>query len=200
MYFAIYPGWETDPKANDWREEFLFVWKKSSNLWLCGRPRLMLQVGHPFVMRIKNCITLKMSSVAEFMLHWSGTSTWREVFLLILEAVSSLLDDHSFNKHLQAHGTYIGNFRLEKNKPTQLPVDSVFRFGESTRRFFPALSRRCSYWRNFQQVCDERKASNETQTCYGWTGEDRLERPKCNSEKNLPVWLITLQFACSEWF
>ena len=37
--------------------------------------------------------------------------------------------------YLAAHGTYIGNFRLEKNKPTQLPVDSVFRFGESTRRY-----------------------------------------------------------------
>merc|ERR1712112_518003 len=33
------------------------------------------------------------------------------------------------------HGTYIGNARLEANKPTQLPVDSVFRFGESTRRY-----------------------------------------------------------------
>lgn len=33
------------------------------------------------------------------------------------------------------HGTFIGNFRIESNKPTQLPVDSVFRFGESTRRY-----------------------------------------------------------------
>jgi len=49
-----------------------------------------------------------------------------------------------WHKHLErsflvdlgsTHGTYIGNFRLEKNKPTQLPVDSVFRFGESTRRY-----------------------------------------------------------------
>ena len=36
---------------------------------------------------------------------------------------------------LAAHGTYIGNIRLEANKPTQLPVDSVFRFGESTRKY-----------------------------------------------------------------
>jgi len=33
------------------------------------------------------------------------------------------------------HGTFIGNFRLEKNNPTQLPVDSTFRFGESSRRY-----------------------------------------------------------------
>jgi len=49
-----------------------------------------------------------------------------------------------WHKHLErsflvdlgsTHGTYIGNFRIERNKPTQLPVDSVFRFGESTRRY-----------------------------------------------------------------
>jgi len=49
-----------------------------------------------------------------------------------------------WHKHLErsflvdlgsTHGTYIGNCRLEANKPTQLPVDSVFRFGESTRRY-----------------------------------------------------------------
>jgi len=49
-----------------------------------------------------------------------------------------------WHKHLErsflvdlgsTHGTYIGNFRIEGNKPTQLPVDSVFRFGESTRRY-----------------------------------------------------------------
>jgi len=49
-----------------------------------------------------------------------------------------------WHKHLErsflvdlgsTHGTYIGNFRLDGNKPTQLPVDSIFRFGESTRRY-----------------------------------------------------------------
>jgi len=49
-----------------------------------------------------------------------------------------------WHKHLErsflvdlgsTHGTYIGNYRIEANKPTQLPVDSVFRFGESTRRY-----------------------------------------------------------------
>ena len=34
-----------------------------------------------------------------------------------------------------AHGTYIGNVRLEKHKPTQLPVDSSFHFGASTRKY-----------------------------------------------------------------
>ena len=28
---------------------------------------------------------------------------------------------------ISAHGTFIGNFRIESNKPTQLPVDSTFR-------------------------------------------------------------------------
>lgn len=31
------------------------------------------------------------------------------------------------------HGTFIGSIRLEPNKPTQLPVDSTFHFGASTR-------------------------------------------------------------------
>eukprot|EP00088_Acartia_fossae_P021272 TRINITY_DN22742_c0_g1_i2.p1 TRINITY_DN22742_c0_g1~~TRINITY_DN22742_c0_g1_i2.p1 ORF type:complete len:340 (+),score=91.24 TRINITY_DN22742_c0_g1_i2:37-1056(+) len=49
-----------------------------------------------------------------------------------------------WHKHLErsflidlgsTHGTFIGNFRIERNKPTPLPVDSTFRFGESTRRY-----------------------------------------------------------------
>jgi nuclear inhibitor of protein phosphatase 1 len=49
-----------------------------------------------------------------------------------------------WHKHLErsflvdlgsTHGTYIGNFRIEKDKPTQLPVDSTFRFGESSRKY-----------------------------------------------------------------
>ncbi|GBN17703.1 Nuclear inhibitor of protein phosphatase 1 [Araneus ventricosus] len=47
-----------------------------------------------------------------------------------------------YHKHLNrtflvdlgsTHGTYIGSIRLEANKPTQLPVDSKFHFGASTR-------------------------------------------------------------------
>lgn len=47
-----------------------------------------------------------------------------------------------YHKHLNrtflvdlgsTHGTYIGSIRLESNKPTQLPVDSKFHFGASTR-------------------------------------------------------------------
>lgn len=34
---------------------------------------------------------------------------------------------------VQAHGTFIGNIRLEAHKPTQLPTDSTFHFGASTR-------------------------------------------------------------------
>ena len=34
-----------------------------------------------------------------------------------------------------AHGTYIGSVRLEGHKPTQLPIDSKFRFGASTRTY-----------------------------------------------------------------
>ena len=33
------------------------------------------------------------------------------------------------------HGTYIGNLRLESHKPTQLPIDRMFRFGASTRSY-----------------------------------------------------------------
>ncbi|XP_056640074.1 nuclear inhibitor of protein phosphatase 1 [Diorhabda sublineata] len=33
------------------------------------------------------------------------------------------------------HGTFIGNLRLEGYKPTQLPIDSSFHFGASTRNY-----------------------------------------------------------------
>ena len=34
-----------------------------------------------------------------------------------------------------AHGTFIGTIRLEPHKPTQVQVDSVIRFGASTRSY-----------------------------------------------------------------
>lgn len=34
-----------------------------------------------------------------------------------------------------AHGTFIGSLRLEAYKPTQLPIDSGFHFGASTRNY-----------------------------------------------------------------
>ncbi|KAK0180893.1 hypothetical protein PV327_003227 [Microctonus hyperodae] len=49
-----------------------------------------------------------------------------------------------YHKHLNraflvdlgsTHGTFIGNMRLEANKPTQLPIDSTFHFGASTRYY-----------------------------------------------------------------
>lgn len=36
---------------------------------------------------------------------------------------------------LIAHGTFIGSIRIEANKPTQLPIDSTFHFGASTRQY-----------------------------------------------------------------
>jgi nuclear inhibitor of protein phosphatase 1 len=36
---------------------------------------------------------------------------------------------------LIAHGTFIGNIRLESEKPTQLPVESVIHFGASSRTY-----------------------------------------------------------------
>jgi len=49
-----------------------------------------------------------------------------------------------YHKHLSrcflvdlgsTHGTFIGNIRLERHKPTQLPIDSRFHFGASTRQY-----------------------------------------------------------------
>ncbi|KAG1649976.1 Nuclear inhibitor of protein phosphatase 1 [Nymphon striatum] len=49
-----------------------------------------------------------------------------------------------FHKHLgraflvdlgSTHGTYIGSIKLESQKPTQLPTDSTFHFGASTRMY-----------------------------------------------------------------
>ena len=43
--------------------------------------------------------------------------------------------NQSFNLYLTAHGTFIGTMRLESEKPTQLPIDSTFHFGASTRYY-----------------------------------------------------------------
>lgn len=49
-----------------------------------------------------------------------------------------------YHKHLHraflvdlgsTHGTFIGSMRIESHKPTQLPIDSVFHFGASTRNY-----------------------------------------------------------------
>ncbi|KAL7299187.1 hypothetical protein TKK_0007783 [Trichogramma kaykai] len=49
-----------------------------------------------------------------------------------------------YHKHLKrtflvdlgsTHGTYIGSIRLEAHKPTQLPINSTFHFGASTRYY-----------------------------------------------------------------
>lgn len=40
-----------------------------------------------------------------------------------------------FFNNFSAHGTFIGNLRLEAHKPTQLPIDSTFHFGASTRYY-----------------------------------------------------------------
>ena len=88
-------------------------------------------------------------------------------------------DDSISIPYFSAHGTYIGNFRLEKNKPTQLPVDSVFRFGESTRRF--ALANSFLFSSITQKVCYEREASDETQACHGRIGEDRCQINQCQT-------------------
>ena len=36
---------------------------------------------------------------------------------------------------ISAHGTYIGNIRLEAHKPQHVPIDSELHFGASTRRY-----------------------------------------------------------------
>ncbi|KAK6622532.1 hypothetical protein RUM44_002344 [Polyplax serrata] len=49
-----------------------------------------------------------------------------------------------YHKHLNraflvdlgsTHGTFIGSIRIEAQKPTQLPIDSMFHFGASTRNY-----------------------------------------------------------------
>lgn len=40
----------------------------------------------------------------------------------------------AFNKHA-AHGTFIGNLRIDGHKPTQLPINTTFHFGASTRYY-----------------------------------------------------------------
>ena len=39
------------------------------------------------------------------------------------------------NLYFSAHGTFIGSMQIESEKPTQLPVDSTFHFGASTRYY-----------------------------------------------------------------
>jgi len=55
----------------------------------------------------------------------------------------SLLNNSQLYHHLcnyyfsfnLAHGTYIGSIRIEADKPTQLPINSQFHFGASTRTY-----------------------------------------------------------------
>jgi hypothetical protein len=56
-------------------------------------------------------------------------------FSMIFRRQSLLLSEFSFPSLLIAHGTFIGSLRLESHKPTQLPIDSTFHFGASTRYY-----------------------------------------------------------------
>ncbi|KAJ8683665.1 hypothetical protein QAD02_019457 [Eretmocerus hayati] len=85
-----------------------------------------------------------------------------------------------YHKHLNraflvdlgsTHGTYIGNMRLESNKPTQLPIDSTFHFGASTRYYIirerPQTGTR--------QIIDELEKNSEDQDAGGLLGLPETE-------------------------
>lgn len=58
-----------------------------------------------------------------------GSSEWLYFFIVlhILIIASNLV--------FTAHGTFIGSMRIESHKPTQLPIDSTFHFGASSRQY-----------------------------------------------------------------
>lgn len=76
--------------------------------------------------------------VLGFMLLLCSISISIFLILLIWEAVSPLGSHTLLSLRLNyivAHGTFIGNIRLESHKPTQLHMNSQFHFGASTRSY-----------------------------------------------------------------
>lgn len=71
----------------------------------------------------------------ECTLHLFIINTWSYSISPIWTAVSwELFKKVSFYSiHLSAHGSHIGNVRLEPNQPTPLQIDASFHFGASTR-------------------------------------------------------------------
>ncbi|XP_063975637.1 nuclear inhibitor of protein phosphatase 1 isoform X2 [Diachasmimorpha longicaudata] len=59
------------------------------------------------------------------------------------------------------HGTYIGNMRLEGQKPTQLPIDSAFHFGASTR-YYIIRERPQTGARGIMEELEKSSEDNET--------------------------------------
>lgn len=85
-----------------------------------------------------------------------------------------------YHKHLDraflvdlgsTHGTYIGSMCLEPNKPTQLPIDSTFHFGASTRYYIirerPQTGNRV--------IIDELEKTSEDQDAGGLLGLPETE-------------------------
>ncbi|XP_028417749.1 nuclear inhibitor of protein phosphatase 1-like isoform X2 [Dendronephthya gigantea] len=85
-----------------------------------------------------------------------------------------------FHKHLNrpflidlksTHGTFIGHIRLESDKPTQLPVESVIHFGASTRTYtlrekptLPSAMQATMHGNSEQNVDKEDNEDNEGST------------------------------------
>ncbi|KAL1436001.1 hypothetical protein MTO96_010758 [Rhipicephalus appendiculatus] len=92
-----------------------------------------------------------------------------------------------YHKHLQraflvdlgsTHGTFIGTIRLEQHKPTQLPVDSKFHFGASTRLYI--LRERPQ-----KNLTEYNTAHNRRITMLGIPDEEL--KPPNRKQKNLSV-------------
>lgn len=73
-----------------------------------------------------------------------GRNTQLNDFVIDHASCSRVHSALVYHKHLNraflvdlgsTHGTFIGSVRLERQKPTQLPVDSNFHFGASTRNY-----------------------------------------------------------------
>ena len=61
-----------------------------------------------------------------------GPISQKPIFCCPSLTISSFLSQKSVSA---AHGTFIGAIQLESQKPTQVQVDSVIRFGASTRSY-----------------------------------------------------------------
>ncbi|XP_011496015.1 PREDICTED: nuclear inhibitor of protein phosphatase 1 isoform X2 [Ceratosolen solmsi marchali] len=85
-----------------------------------------------------------------------------------------------YHKHLNrtflvdlgsTHGTYIGSMRLESQKPTQLPIDSGFHFGASTRYY--VIRERPQT--GIRAIIDELEKNNDDQDTGGLLGLPETE-------------------------
>ena len=89
-----------------------------------------------------------------------------------------------------AHGTYIGTLRIEGNKPTQLPIDSTFHFGASTRYYTIRERPQTATRPILEELEEEAKTENQVGGLLGL--------PETETELDVSVFFFVVYFVTSD--